>query len=72
MPSSEAGWPMQSAWRKASFCASRECIEVGQRNGVILIRDSVQPHGSVLESAARDWQSLIRRVKAGELDHLGS
>jgi hypothetical protein len=63
---------MQSAWRKASFCASRECIEVGQRNRVVLIRDSVQPHGSVLESAARDWQSLIRRVKAGELDYLSS
>jgi Domain of unknown function (DUF397) len=63
---------MQSAWRRASFCQSRECIEVGQRNGVVLIRDSVQPHGGVLESPARDWQSLLRRVKAGELDYLGS
>jgi hypothetical protein len=63
---------MQSAWRKASFCASRECIEVGQRNGVVLIRDSVQPYAAVLASAVRDWQSLIRRVKAGELDHLGA
>jgi hypothetical protein len=63
---------MQSAWRKASFCASRECIEVGQRSGLVLIRDSVQPHGAVLASAAGDWQSLIRRVKAGELDYLGS
>jgi hypothetical protein len=62
---------MQSAWRKASFCASRECIEVGQRNGVVLIRDSARPDGAVLESPARTWQSLVRRVKAGELDHLG-
>jgi len=62
---------MQSAWRKASFCASRECIEVGQRNGVVLIRDSARPDGAVLESPARNWQSLVRRVKAGELDHLG-
>ena len=62
---------MQSAWRKASFCASRECIEVAQQDGVVLIRDSVQPYGVVLQSPAQHWQSLLRRVKAGELDHLG-
>jgi hypothetical protein len=72
MPSHEAGWTASPAWRKATFCASGECLEVAQGNGVILIRDSVQPRGVVLQSAARDWQSLIGRVKAGTLDHLGS
>jgi len=72
MSSHEAGWTTSPAWRKASFCASGECLEVAQGNGVILIRDSVQPRGVVLKSAARDWQSLIGRVKAGELDQLGS
>jgi hypothetical protein len=66
MPSEEAGWTVSPTWRKATFCTSGECLEVAQGKGLILIRDSVLPHGAVLQSAIRDWQSLVRRVKAGE------
>lgn len=72
MPSHEAGWTTTPAWRKASFCASGECLEVAQGNGVILIRDSIQPHGAVLQSAAGNWLSLVQRIKAGELDRFGA
>lgn len=72
MPSHTAGWTVQPAWRKASFCASGECIEVAQGNRTILIRDSVKPHGAVLQCATGDWRSLVDRVKAGELDRLDS
>jgi hypothetical protein len=72
MQSCEAGWTVQPAWRKASFCASTECLEVAQGNDLILIRDSVLPHGAVLQSAPGDWRALVSRVKAGELDSLGS
>jgi hypothetical protein len=58
-------------WRKASFCASGECVEVAQRDGLIILRDSTQPHGSMLRYAADQWRSFICNVKAGAFDSPG-
>lgn len=58
-------------WRKASFCASGECVEVTQRNGMIVLRDSKEPRGSVLYYTTEEWQSFVRGIKAGEFDDLG-
>ncbi len=73
MTSFEAGWWItQPAWRAASFCAARECVEVAQQGDVILLRDSVQPRGAVLHCAAGEWRSFVGYVKAGQFDGLGS
>lgn len=63
---------VQAAFRRSSFCAAGECIEVAQRNGVITLRDSTQPQGSVLNYAPQDWRSFVRRIKAERLDVQGS
>jgi Domain of unknown function (DUF397) len=63
---------MESAFRTASYCASNECVEVGQRDNMVVLRDSTQPHGTLLHYAAGDWGSFVRRIKAGQLDCLGS
>jgi hypothetical protein len=70
MPSSGAGLN-EPAWRKASFCASRECVEVAQHEGMIVLRDSKEPRGRVLRYTADEWRSFVRGVKAGEFDDLG-
>lgn len=72
MSSNETGQPALATWRKASFCASGECVEVAQRDGVIILRDSVQPAGHMLHYAVREWRSFVSNIKAGELDGLGS
>jgi hypothetical protein len=59
---------MSSGWRKSSRCASRECVEVGQRERVILVRDSGQPQGAVLQYSAIEWRSLTAAIKAGSFD----
>ena len=59
---------MQPAWRTASFCAAGECVEVAQGGDLIILRDSTQPHGSMLHYGAAEWRSFIRTVKAGEFD----
>lgn len=69
MPSSGAGFN-EPAWRKASFCASGECVEVAQQAGMILLRDSKRPRGGVLRYTAEEWESFVRGVKAGEFDDL--
>jgi Domain of unknown function (DUF397) len=70
MPSNEAGRPVQPAWRRASFCAASECIEVAQRDGLIILRDSTQQQGSLLHCGAGEWRDLVRIIKAGEYDRL--
>jgi hypothetical protein len=52
------------------FCASGECIEVAQHDGMIILRDSTQPRGTMLQYAASDFGAFVRRVKSGRLDNL--
>lgn len=59
-----------SSWRRASFCASNECVEVAPHNGMIIMRNSTEPHGQVMYTAA-EWQSFVLGIKAGEFDDLG-
>lgn len=61
----------EPAWRKSSFCASGECVEVAEYNGMIMVRDSKEPGGSVLRYTTEEWQSFVKGIKAGEFDHLG-
>lgn len=68
MSSDEAGRQVLPAWRTASFCAAGECVQVAQRDGVIMLRDSAQPDGDVLRYAPEQWRSFLRTVKAGEFD----
>jgi hypothetical protein len=39
---------------------------------MIILRDSAQPHGSMIHCAAEDWGSFTRSIKSGEFDRLGS
>ncbi len=68
----EAGRAAQPAFRTASFCTGGECVEVGQQDGMIVLRDSTQPHGIMLHYAVEDWGSFVRNIKSGQLNGLGS
>lgn len=63
MASNAPGRPEQPAWRTASFCASGECVEVGQQDGLIMVRDSTQPHGGMVQWTAGGWRSFVRDIK---------
>lgn len=54
------------AWRRASRCANGECVEVGSRDNLILLRDSKEPAGAVLAYSQEDWIAFVTAVKAGE------
>jgi Domain of unknown function (DUF397) len=60
--------PMQPTWRKASFCGSTECVEVGRQDHVIIVRDSGRPHGSTLRYTFEEWRSFVRNIKDGGFD----
>ena len=68
----EADRAAQHAFRTASFCTGGECVEVGQRDGMIVLRDSTQPRGIMIHYAVGDWGFFVRNIKSGQLDGLGS
>jgi hypothetical protein len=57
-------------WRRASYCASNECLEVARQDDLILLRDSKEASGSVLRYAPEEWLAFVRGIKAGEFDDL--
>ena len=72
MPPYAARRIAQLAWRKASLCAGGECLEIAQRDGMIMLRDSTGPRGTVLHCAAGEWRSFVGDIKAGKFDGLRS
>ncbi|WP_067491425.1 DUF397 domain-containing protein [Actinomadura hibisca] len=52
-------------WRKSGHSQKQECVEVaGKVPGVIAVRDSKDPHGSVLTFAPAAWQAFTAHLKA--------
>jgi len=68
----EADRAAQPAFRTASFCNGGECVEVAQRDGMIVLRDSTRPNGIMLRYAVGGWGSFVRNIKSGQLDDVGS
>ena len=71
MSSNEAERSVQPAWRTASYCASGVCVQVTQRYGLIILRDSTRPGGVTIPYPAVKWQSFVADTKAGKFDNLG-
>jgi len=46
-------------------------VEIAELNGMIVMRDSKDPHGPTLRYTAEQWQSFIRAIKASAFDDLG-
>lgn len=61
--------PSSLTWRKSSHSSCGECVEIAiPANGLIAVRDSKNPDGAPLIYAVNEWNSFIRRAKAGEFD----
>jgi len=50
-------------WRKSSFSASGNCVEVAIQGGNVFIRDSKKPNGEVLSISYLAWQRFIQAVR---------
>ncbi|MBV9448758.1 MAG: DUF397 domain-containing protein [Streptosporangiaceae bacterium] len=51
-------------WRKSSYSGNNggQCVELAAR-GVVLVRDSKNPHGLVLEVTPQNWREFVRDLK---------
>jgi hypothetical protein len=53
-------------WRKSSASgASGGCVEVARSHSSMLVRDSRNTAGGVLEVTCAQWQEFVRSLKAG-------
>jgi hypothetical protein len=59
----------QLDWRKSSFCASNECVEIARQNGLVFLRSSVQPRRTV-RYTPQEWQAFVNGLRAGDFDDL--
>ncbi len=62
-------------WRKSSHSNMNGCVEVAVvdgriavMDGVVTVRSSRDPHGSVLEFTTHEWQAFLDGVRSGEFD----
>ena len=55
-------------WRKSSASGeSGECVEVATWKSCVLVRDSGDQSGTVLEFTSARWLALLRRLKNEEI-----
>lgn len=50
------------AWRKASWCARSECVEVSAED-LVLVRDSKNPDGPALSFTRAEWKAFTASLK---------
>ncbi|HEX9030275.1 MAG TPA: DUF397 domain-containing protein [Streptosporangiaceae bacterium] len=70
MPSDGIG--QEQEWRRASFCTAGECVEVTERDGAVLLRDSKDPSGCVLSFSVEEFRTFVLGIQAGEFDDLST
>jgi len=63
-----SGVPQTPLWRRSSFCANGECVEVARLDDMIVMRDSKDPNGHMLRYTTEEFRFLVRKIKAGDYD----
>ncbi|MEV6425087.1 DUF397 domain-containing protein [Streptomyces sp. NPDC051662] len=60
------------SWQKSSFSGEGpQCIEIAERDGAILMRESDDPN-VVTATSPTKFAAFIAGVKAGEFDHFAN
>ena len=56
-------------WARSSFCADKSCVEVALLDrDVVGVRDGKDASRPSLRISARDWESFLDGVVAGDFD----
>jgi hypothetical protein len=52
-------------WRKSTYSSANggQCVEAASRNGVVLIRDTIDRDGAVLGFSAQAWAAFAASLR---------
>ena len=55
------------SWRKSSYSGNNggNCVEAGSLPGVVMVRDTMNRDGAVIEFSADTWRTFAATVKNG-------
>jgi hypothetical protein len=54
-------------WRKSKASnEANECVEMADVRRSVLVRDSRDPAGAVLEFSSAQWSSFVQRIREGD------
>jgi len=57
-------------WRKSSASGNgADCVEVASWKASVLVRDTSDRHGTILEFSPAQWRSFLRSIKNGGTGH---
>jgi len=59
----------QPQWRRSSYCANTDCVEITSADGVIMLRNSTQPR-TVVRYTPEEWRTFARGLEAGDFRDL--
>ncbi len=56
-------------FRRSSHCPTNEanCVECGDTGHSVLVRDSKDPEGGILEFSPAAWDGFLTRIKMGDI-----
>jgi hypothetical protein len=57
-----------SGWTTSSFCDSASCVEVARTADSVLVRNSVDKSGPIVQFTPHEWAVFIEGAKSGEFD----
>jgi Domain of unknown function (DUF397) len=61
--------PAAAAWRKSSFSASGNCVEVATQDRSVLIRNSKDPDEGMLAVSFSAWRAFIQAIQLQLSEH---
>jgi hypothetical protein len=70
VPPTPGSDPSALTWRKSSFSADGECVEVAVLDGYVAVRNSNDPGADALLFTFGEIGAWVAGIKAGEFDDL--
>jgi hypothetical protein len=65
------GTPGRLNWRKPTFSiANGDCAEVASAAGIVVVRDTKDPSGTILNYSSGSWLSFVTDIRRGSYDAL--
>jgi hypothetical protein len=60
--------PPSYVWRKSTKSGTGNCVEVSNSGDSVLVRDSKNRLGGILEFTIHEWEAFLAGARLGEFD----